>query len=315
MMHYPVMLPEVLGALDVKSGGVFVDGTLGAGGYSRGILSQPESYVYGVDRDPAAKIVADELGAGFGDRFTFLPGCFGDVAGLLTTQGSPLVDGFVLDVGVSSMQIDQDQRGFSFQKDGPLDMRMDNAGGDRTAANLVNELGEAELADLIYEYGEERHSRKIARRIVGRRSEQVFERTLDLAQVVRDAVPNAGREKIDPATRTFQALRVAVNDELGELRRALEASLKILKQGGRLVVVTFHSLEDRIVKSFMRKHAGVDGAVSRHMPEALAVAPLLELPVKKAILPSEQEVQENARSRSARLRFAIRTASPEGGAL
>ncbi len=313
-MHYPVMLPEVLSALDVKSGEVYVDGTFGAGGYSRAILLNDASRVFGIDRDPAARGVANTLLDEFGDRFQFLPGCFGDVQGLLSAVGVGQVDGFVLDIGVSSMQIDQDQRGFSFQKDGPLDMRMNNGGEEKTAADLVNQMDEGALADLIYEYGEERHSRRIAKRIVLRRDERLFENTLDLAQVVRDAVPGAGREKIDPATRTFQALRIAVNDELGELKRALEASLRVLRQGGRLVVVTFHSLEDRIVKGFMRQHAGLDNAVSRHLPEAANEEPLFELPAKKAVLPSDKEVAENGRSRSAKLRYAIRTAAPLGGA-
>ena len=300
--HYPVMLPQDVESINPTPGAVYVDGTFGAGGYVRGILAAAACSVAAVDRDEDAKARAQEFSDEFGERFTFMQGCFGDVAQLLAQHGFAQVDGFVLDLGVSSFQIDEAERGFSFRFDGPLDMRM--GGGELTAADIVNSYGEKELADIIYLYGEERHSRRVARGIVARRAEQKFARTLDLADVVRGLVPKS-KDGIDPATRTFQALRIAVNDELGELERALEASLEILKPGGRLVVVSFHSLEDRMVKEFLRKYSGGSGG-SRYLPQAEVQAPQFELISRKAIKPSDEELVQNARSRSARLRAAIR---------
>jgi len=305
--HYPVMLPEVLKALAPVDGEVYVDGTFGAGGYSRAILDAADCIVLAIDRDPAALKAAEEFKEIYGDRFVFLRGCFGDVASLLKEAGYDHVDGFVLDVGVSSMQVDQATRGFSFRFDGPLDMRMDNASG-QTAADIVNTYEQDELADLIYEYGEERNSRKIARHIIARRAEQPFETTGDLADVIRLAIPRTYKDKIDPATRTFQALRIAVNDELGELDRALEASEGVLSENGRLVVVSFHSLEDGRVKRYLREKASDGDTGSRHLPQAVNLSQIIfNLPMKKAIKPSAQEISENARSRSARMRVGIRT--------
>ncbi len=315
--HYPVMLPEVLDALSPKDGGVYVDGTFGAGGYSRAILDMADCMVYAIDRDPDAIDRACLVKEEYGSRFKFLSGCFGDVGMLLSDAGVDCVDGFVLDVGVSSMQIDQLERGFSFRFDGLLDMRMDNSSDVQTAADIVNNYDAKDLANIIYEYGQERLSRRIAKAIVSRRNEKEFKTTGDLAEVVRSIVPKKPNDKIDPATRTFQALRIAVNDELGELDRALSASEDILTDGGRLVVVSFHSLEDRRVKNFLRDKSGSVDKGSRHLPvQCYEKDPaIFELPMRnKAIKPSKEEVEENPRSRSARLRYAIKLpCSVKGG--
>ena len=303
--HMPVMLKEVLEFLNPEDGKVYVDGTFGAGGYSRAILEAADCVVVAIDRDETALEAARALQAEYPARFIFVQGCFGDVERLLPQAGYDAVDGFVLDIGVSSMQLDQAERGFSFRQDGPLDMRMGRGSDDETAADIVNEMEEADLANLIYKYGEERHSRRVARAIVLRRAEQRFERTSDLAEVIRGALPFSKKDKIDPATRSFQALRIAVNDELGELERALHAAENILKSDGRLVVVTFHSLEDRIVKNFMRDASGAQASVSRYAPvQEQAEPPKYKLLSRKAIKASEEEAVQNPRSRSAKLRAA-----------
>ncbi len=308
--HLPVMLDEVLEALDVSDGEVYVDGTFGAGGYSRAMLEAADCHVYAIDRDPKAVKQADDIKQEYGERFTFMRGCFGDVAELLDEHGcKQRVNGFVLDVGVSSMQIDEAERGFSFRYDGPLDMRMDTADEDaQTAADIVNTYGEKELADILYRYGQERLSRRISKAVVQRRKEELFTRTQDLAECIRSVMPKKPGDKIDPATRSFQALRIAVNDELGELSRALEASEKVLEEGGRLVVVSFHSLEDGAVKSYLKDKSGGNPAVSRHLPVNESVKDAVyTLPKRnKAIKPSASEIQTNPRSRSARLRYAVR---------
>ena len=295
MSHYPVMLPQVLNALSPVDGGVYVDGTFGAGGYARAILGAADCQVVAIDRDPDAQKRADAM---CDERLVFLRGCFGDVQSLLRGAGIERVDGFVLDIGVSSFQLDQVERGFSFRGDAPLDMRMDPESGE-SAAELLERIEEKPLADLIYKYGEERKSRQIAKKIVELRRENPIHTTAQLADIVRSVVPKS-RDGIDPATRTFQALRIAVNDELGELGRALNAAKNILKPGGRMVVVSFHSLEDGLVKRFFREQSGGE-AVSRHLPQAQG-APKFELLTRKAVKPSEKEVRENSRSRSARLR-------------
>lgn len=311
--HAPVMLAEVLEALVIKDGGVYVDGTFGAGGYTRAILEAADCHVYAIDRDMGANARAQEFKAAYGERFTFMRGCFGDVKNLLSAEGKSRVDGFVLDIGVSSMQIDDGERGFSFRFDGPLDMRMDRESG-QSAADIVNNYEEEDLANVIYEYGQERLSRRIAKAIVTRRAEQSFERTQDLADVIRAVMPRKPGNKIDPATRTFQALRIAVNDELGEISRALEASEEVLEDGGRLVVVSFHSLEDGCVKRFLKEKSGGDPKVSRHLPQATEqVDVLFSLPNRhKAVKPSKSEIEVNSRSRSARLRCGVRVRE-EGG--
>ncbi len=304
--HYPVMLNEVLDAVSPKDGEVYVDGTFGAGGYTRAFLQAADCTVIAIDRDPNALKVAEEFAAEFGGRFIFVQGCFGDALGLVKQAGFNQIDGFVLDVGVSSMQIDQATRGFSFRFDGPLDMRMAQEG--ETAADLVNEMEESALADVIYKYGEERLSRRIAKNIVRKRAEKKFETTFELADAVRAVVPRSPKDKIDPATRTFQALRIAVNDELGELERGLEAAQSLLKNDGRLAVVSFHSLEDGIVKAFMYERSGRMANVSKYLPEDTTqkTQPTFILKKRKAIEASQEEIEENIRSRSAKLRVAIR---------
>lgn len=286
--HLPVLLAEVLHYLAPRDGEVFVDGTFGAGGYSRAILEAAECTVYGIDRDPTVKPHADRLAADFPGRFKLLAGCFGDMEALLAAEGVSRVDGVVLDIGVSSMQLDEAARGFSFQADGPLDMRMGAEGP--TAAELVNKLEAEELADIIYKYGEERHSRRIARAIVAMRAKRPFARTRELAEVVERAIPGGAAKKggIHPATRTFQALRIAVNEELSILQAALRSIPDLMNPGGRIAIISFHSLEDRIVKQAFRDD------------------PRLEVLTRKPLRPTDAEVDSNPRSRSAKLRVAER---------
>jgi len=311
--HISVLGNEVIEALAVKPGGVYVDGTFGAGGYSRALLEAASCTVWGIDRDPLAQQFADLLSKDYPGQITVLSGCYGEMESLLASVGVEQIDGVALDIGVSSMQIDDPSRGFSFRGDGPLDMRM----GDRgmTAADVVNELAEIELADIIYKYGEERASRRVARAIINLRSEQAITRTSQLARAVRSAVKKS-KDGIDPATRTFQALRIYVNDELGELDRGLEAAEKLLGPGGRLAVVSFHSLEDRRVKTFLQDRSGGGPRPSRHVPhlpeqESL---PTFRLIKKGGIKPSSEEIAMNPRARSARLRVAERTDVPYGQA-
>lgn len=305
--HAPVMLHEMLAALNPQGGEHIVDGTFGAGGYTKAILEKADCRVYSIDRDSHVHQFADKLKAEFDGRFIFLSGSFGQMMDLLAAQGVDSVDGIVLDIGVSSMQIDEAERGFSFKNDGPLDMRMAQHG--MTAAELVNEASEAQLADIIHHYGEEKAARRIAKAIVQARAEQPFTTTRQLAALVAKVV-GCGKGKIDPATRTFQALRIHVNDELGELVRALEAAEHVLVPGGRLVVVTFHSLEDRIVKRFFQSRTGgLEESVSRHVPlvEKAHAACSFEQPSRKAIKASDAEAEVNPRARSAKLRWAVRT--------
>ncbi|HYD99037.1 MAG TPA: 16S rRNA (cytosine(1402)-N(4))-methyltransferase RsmH [Alphaproteobacteria bacterium] len=305
--HIPVLAAEAVDALAPRDGGLYVDGTFGRGGYSRMILERADCRVWGIDRDPEAIRAGQALAARYPGRLTLVQGRFGAMAELLAGLGVEAVDGVALDVGVSSPQIDDPERGFSFRFDGPLDMRMGAAGP--TAADLVNTLPEGELADLIYEYGEEKLSRRIARAIVAARAAQPFARTGELADAVRRVVPK-GRDGIDPATRTFQALRIAVNDELGELDRGLADAEALLKPGGRLAVVSFHSLEDRRVKQFLSRRSGGEGNVSRHMPASSGPAPSFRLLSRKAVTAGAAELAANPRARSAKLRAAERTAAP-----
>ncbi|PIR39411.1 MAG: 16S rRNA (cytosine(1402)-N(4))-methyltransferase [Alphaproteobacteria bacterium CG11_big_fil_rev_8_21_14_0_20_39_49] len=301
--HYPVMLNEMLEYVSPKDGEVYVDGTFGAGGYSRALLQAADCKVYAIDRDPNVKQLAEELEAEFPGRIELLIGRFSDMERLLKDAGVEKVDAVVLDIGVSSMQIDQAQRGFSFMRQGPLDMRMSQQGID--AAYVVNNTDEAQLADIIYKYGGEKKSRRVASAIVKARAEKPITTTSELASIVRSVVRMA-KDKIDPATRTFQALRIWVNDELGELRDALESAERLLAPYGRLVVVTFHSLEDAIVKEFVNKKSGKNEGVSRHLPiveKKMASATFRPL-CNKAVKPSEEEISINIRSRSAKLRAA-----------
>ena len=307
--HRPVMLTEVLAVLSPRDGGVYVDGTFGAGGYSRAILEAADCVVWAIDRDPDAIRRGEELAAAYAGRLHLVQGQFGEMAALLRERNVTLVDGVALDLGVSSPQLDRPERGFSFRADGPLDMRMGGEGP--TAADAVNELDESELADIIYQLGEERHSRRVARAIVEARRQAPITRTLALADIVRRVVPRS-RDGIDPATRTFQALRIHVNDELGELDRALVAAETLLAPGGRLAVVAFHSLEDRRVKAFLRARAGASPRTSRHLPAAQEEgrAPTFSLIKGGTIKPSKEETAANPRARSARLRGAERTGAP-----
>ncbi len=312
--HIPVLLAEVLTALAPRDGGAYVDGTFGAGGYARGILEAADCRVWGIDRDPEAVARGRELAKGYDGRLNVLAGRFGDMEGLLAAEGVRAADGVALDLGVSSMQIDAAGRGFSFQQDGPLDMRMERTGP--TAADAVNTLPERALADIIFRYGEERRARRVARAVVAARAEEPITTTGRLAAVVRAVVPASG-DGIDPATRTFQALRIHVNDELGELHRGLEAAERLLRPGGRLAVVSFHSLEDRAVKDFLKRRAGGAPRPSRHMPAAPpGPPPSFRLLHAKALRPRAAEVSANPRARSARLRAAERTDAPAwaGGA-
>lgn len=304
--HIPVMLAEVLSALDPKDGEIYVDGTFGAGGYTTAILGKADCKVIAVDRDDSAYATAQSLAKKYDGRLVPVHGAFGDVAAHLDQLSVNSVDGLVLDIGVSSMQIDDAARGFSFAKDGPLDMRMDRDSG-MSARDVVNNYDEKELADIIYKYGEERQARKVAAAIVKARTEKPIETTLELATIVTSAMPASFKKfAIHPATRTFQALRIYVNGELDQLQSALDASLKVLKAGGRLVVVSFHSLEDSIVKSFLRGQ-GPQAAGSRHLPE-MGVRPIyFKQTEKKAIAPTDAESSANPRARSAKLRFAVRT--------
>jgi 16S rRNA (cytosine1402-N4)-methyltransferase len=303
--HISVLRDAVVASLMPKSGGHYVDGTFGAGGYSEALLGAADCKVWGIDRDPDALAFGAALTARFPGRLTMIEGNFGDMDRLLGDRGVQTVDGVALDLGVSSMQLDRAERGFSFRADGPLDMRMSHSG--ESAADLVNRLDEAELANLIYDLGEERLSRRIAAAIVRARP---ITRTAELAQVIRRVMPPKG-DGIDPATRTFQALRIAVNDELGELTRGLSAAEHLLVPGGRLAVVTFHSLEDRPVKTFFQRRAGKTPGGSRHLPTtAPSRAPSFRLLSNKPLVADKEEIRINPRARSAKLRAAERTAAP-----
>lgn len=316
--HAPVMLREVLQAMQPKDGEIYVDGTFGAGGYSRALLEAAQCKVFAIDRDPSAGSIAEQLRQEFNGRFVFIAGNFGDMVELLAAHGVTAVHGIVLDIGVSSMQIDEAERGFSFRADGPLDMRMSAKG--MSAEDVVNTLEEETLANVIYQFGEEKDSRRIAKAIVRARQQKKIIRTGELADIVRGAVRHSG-QKIDPATRTFQALRIYVNDELGELERALHAAESLLVPGGRLVVVAFHSLEDRMVKQFLLSRCGDTRGVSRHLPQVLnprqspdggrkengRTLPPFFLHQRGALFADESEIEKNPRARSARLRCAVRT--------
>ena len=306
--HIPVLLDEVVAELDPQPGDVIVDATFGAGGYSRALLACGAD-VHGFDRDPDA-IAAARPWADGQERLTLHPRRFSEMVAALAGIGVEAIDGVVMDIGVSSMQLDQAARGFAFSLDGPLDMRMSRSG--TSAADFVNEADEAQIADVLYLYGEERQSRRVARAIVAARP---LATTGDLARAVRKAVgyqPNYKGKAApkDPATRSFQAIRIHVNGELDELRAGLCAAERLLKDGGRLAVVSFHSLEDRMVKRFLRDASGAGRAISRHLPgEPVPAAGTFAKP-DKAVRPSDAELERNPRARSATLRTATRTAAP-----
>jgi 16S rRNA (cytosine1402-N4)-methyltransferase len=312
LRHVPVLLPEVLAALAPQPGETFIDGTFGAGGYASALLeAAADTRVLAIDRDPLAIAAGHPLASRYAGRLSLIEGTFGNLEKIARESGFAPVDGVVLDIGVSSTQLDAAERGFSFQKDGPLDMRM--AGAGPSAADVINTEEEGKLADILFHLGEERRSRAIARAIVARRSEKAFSRTLELAGLVEQV---SGREKVagrHAATRTFQALRIFVNDELGELTRGLAAAERVLRPGGRLAAVTFHSLEDAMVKDFLRRRSETQKQGSRHLPppsESQARAPSFRLPVRRPRKPGAHEIAANPRARSAKLRFAVRTAAP-----
>jgi 16S rRNA (cytosine1402-N4)-methyltransferase len=321
MTHVPVMLPEVIRLMAPRVGGGYLDGTFGGGGYAAALLEAAHCTVWAIDRDPEAIARGAMLAARYPGRLHLLQGEFGDMLTLLARHGVTALDGVVLDLGVSSFQLDDPARGFSFRADGPLDMRMSRSGP--TAADLVNALPERELADLLFELGEERASRRVARAIVAARSEAPITTTGRLAAVIRGVLPqgrSGDRSGIDPATRSFQALRIRVNDELGEIARGLHQAAELLAPGGRLIVVSFHSLEDRIVKRFMTEAAGRAPAPSRHDPRGLVARPIsrpvsrpngcpndrpvgrFRLLTARPLRPDAAEIAANPRARSARLR-------------
>ncbi|GEC54036.1 16S rRNA (cytosine1402-N4)-methyltransferase [Bradyrhizobium japonicum] len=304
--HISVLGREAVAYLDPRAGGIYVDATFGAGGYSRAILDVAETRVIGIDRDRTAITGGFDLVDGAGGRLTLVEDRFSNLAEVCASQGVGAVDGVVMDVGVSSMQLDQAERGFSFRLGGPLDMRMAQSGP--TAADVVAAASEKQLADIIYVFGEERHSRGVARAIVAARKDAPITTTDALADIVAKVV-RAKPNEIHPATRTFQALRIFVNEELDELYLALAAAERVLKPGGRLVVVSFHSLEDRIVKNFLSLRGKVS-AGSRHLPEVAHSAPSFQILTKRPVTPDEAELAANPRARSAKLRAAERTAAP-----
>jgi len=309
--HVPVLLAETLGALAPRAGDVHVDGTFGAGGYSRALL-QRGARVVAIDRDPAAIAGGASLVAEFAGRLTLIEGRFAALDAIARGAGFATVDGVALDVGVSSMQLDEAERGFSLRRDAPLDMRMEGKG--RSAADILREDDEATIADILYVFGEERAARRIARAIVADRKTTPYVSTLQLAEMIARVAPARPGDAIHPATRAFQALRIAVNDELGQLLAGLEAAERVLGPGGRLAVVTFHSLEDRIVKLFFARRVGRGRAASRLLPgEPAPPAPTFRLVGAQPIRPGEAELSANPRARSAKLRAAQRIDAPPQG--
>lgn len=307
--HIPVMLHEVLDILRPRDGAIYVDGTFGAGGYTRALLEAASCKVVAIDRDPDAIAAGMELARDFPGRLFLANGCYSDMAVHAAAHGFDKVDGVALDIGVSSMQIDESERGFSFSHDGPLDMRMAQSGV--SAADVVNHVEERDLADIIFILGEEKRSRAVARAIIAARAEKPIERTGQLADIVSRAIGGRGKEKKHPATRTFQALRAYVNRELEELGEGLFAAEALLAEGGRLAVVTFHSLEDRIVKRFFAAATGKTGGGSRHLPERSdkIAATFIDL-TRGGREPGQDELAQNPRARSARLRAGARSAAP-----
>jgi 16S rRNA (cytosine1402-N4)-methyltransferase len=305
--HVPVLVREVLDALAPEAGDVIIDGTFGAGGYSRAILGSADCRVIAIDRDQSAILGGWDLVNAANGRLTLVEDRFSQLDRVAADIGCPKVDGVVLDIGVSSMQLDQAERGFSFRADAALDMRMSNVG--ESAADLIARLDETTLANVIFAFGEERHSRAVARAIVAARTDAPITTTRQLADIVARVVRSKPGD-IHPATRTFQALRIAVNEELDELATALLAAERVLKPGGRLVVVTFHSLEDRIVKTFLAERSRTLAGGSRHAPEAMVAPATFTLLARKAIEASAEEIAQNPRARSAKLRAAVRTEAP-----
>ena len=308
LSHVPVLLDEAMAALEPRAGGLYVDATFGAGGYARALLDRGAT-VIAIDRDPAAVRAGAALAASSGGRLQIAEARFGELDAVARRLGAEAADGVVFDIGVSSMQLDEAARGFSLRFDAPLDMRM--GGGGRSAADILCDEDEATIADILFHFGEERAARRIARAIVADREAKPFTSTLELAGLIARVAPARRGELTHPATRGFQALRIAVNDELGELVRGLAAAERLLKPGGRLAVVTFHSLEDRIVKQFFMGRSGRGRAASRRLPgEPAEAQPTFEVPRGQPIEPGEAEAAANPRARSAKLRFGLRTGAP-----
>ncbi|NOX81892.1 MAG: 16S rRNA (cytosine(1402)-N(4))-methyltransferase RsmH [Alphaproteobacteria bacterium] len=306
--HIPVMAREVVSALAPRENGVYVDATFGAGGYARAILMAANCIVYGFDRDPTAIDRAKAMVAEFGDRLRLINRPFAEMEEALAERGVDGVDGVVFDLGVSSMQLDEAERGFSFRREGPLSMRMD--GGKPDAGDVIAKGDARELAAIFRTYGEEKRAGRIARAIVNAREIAPITTTTALASIVEKAAPNWGKSKTHPATRVFQALRIFVNDELGQLVAGLRAAERMLRPAGRVLVVTFHSLEDRIVKRFFANRFPLRAAGSRHAPPAVKAAPTFEPIFAKALAPGDEETLANTRARSARLRGGVRLAAP-----
>ena len=308
--HIPVMLSEVLAALEPKDGEVVVDGTFGAGGYSQAILASADCKVIAIDRDRQAFRVSGGLAAKYPGRLLAVLGRYSEMEAIAADQGFTAVDGVALDLGVSSMQLDAPQRGFSFMQDGPLAMRMGEDG--LSAGDIVNTLSEQELAEIIGKLGEERRARAIAKAIVARRQDKPIATTGELADLVAKVLGRKRDETKHPATRTFQALRLFINEELDELAKGLAAAERLLRAKGRLAIVTFHSLEDRIAKRFLASRSAPPPRASRHLPEAAGeiLAPSFQLLNRRPLEPSKGEIARNPRARSARLRAAMRTAAP-----
>jgi 16S rRNA (cytosine1402-N4)-methyltransferase len=306
--HIPVLGPRAVEYLGVRAGGIYIDATFGAGGYARAILALPEAKVIGIDRDASAIAQGADLLEKAEGRLVLVQDRFSNLASVARRCGHPAVDGVVLDLGVSSMQLEEAERGFSFRLDGPLDMRMNRSGP--SSADVIAAASERELASIIFALGEERQSRLIARAIVRARGAAPIRTTRALADII-ERVVRTSPGAIHPATRTFQALRIFVNEELAELAAALTGAQSVLKPGGRLVVVAFHSLEDRIIKTFLREHARPAGS-SRHRPAISRPAPTFRLLTPRPVTPDEQEIAANPRARSAKLRAAERTSAPSG---
>jgi 16S rRNA (cytosine1402-N4)-methyltransferase len=309
--HVPVLLRQAMEALDPRAGDLHVDATFGAGGYTRALLDHGAK-VIALDRDPSAVRAGAALEASAGGRLKLVEARFGDLDEVAKRLGVEAADGVVFDIGVSSMQLDEAARGFSLRFDAPLDMRMGRSG--RSAADILSDEDEGTIADILFHFGEERAARRIARAIVADRETRPFTSTLELAGLIARVAPARRGELTHPATRAFQALRIAVNDELAELVRGLSAAERLIKPGGRLVVVTFHSLEDRIVKQFLSLRSGRGRAASRRLPgEPAEAEPTFDAPRGQPIEASEAEARSNPRSRSAKLRFAVRTGAPPRG--
>lgn len=309
VLHIPVMLDQVIAALTPKNGKFFIDATFGNGGYSRALLDAGDCHVAAIDRDPDAISAGQSMVTEYNGRLTLFEGTFSHIAEHVANSDFEMVDGIVFDLGVCSTQIDRPERGFSFRFDGPLDMRMSKQG--QNAGEIINNFAEDEIADILWRYGEERASRRIARAIVEARLKNQIDRTIQLAEIIRKTMPRPKPGQIDSATRTFQALRIYINGELDELLGALHACKKLLKPGGILVVVSFHSLEDRIVKQFMAEQSGYLARPSRHRPDITKpIQPLFQLASRKPSRPSLTQIADNSRSRSAKLRIATRTDVP-----